>query len=73
MEPQIRAESLVEVAENLTTGDDSELTRLIQSGDVSRAVQLAQAAIVAVDDDKQTRPAAQDLLKEKRTKVTNSV
>lgn len=73
MEPQIRAESLVEVAENLTTGDDSELTRLIQSGDVSGAVQLAQAAIVAVDDDKQTRPAAQDRLKEKRTKVTNSV
>jgi len=56
------------VAANLTTGDESELNKLIQSGDVSRAVQLAKAAIVAVDDEK-SGPIGKDQLNEKRTKV----
>lgn len=42
--------------------------QLIQSGDVSRAVQLAKAAIVAVDDEK-SGPIGKDQLNEKRTKV----
>ena len=61
--------SVIDVASDLTTGDDSELNKLIQSGDVSRAFQLAKAAIVAVDDDKKTRPVSQDQLLEKRKKV----
>ena len=61
--------SVIDVASDLTTGDDSELNKLIQSGDVSRAFQLAKAAIVAVDDDKKTRPVSQDQLLEKRRKV----
>ena len=61
--------SVIDVASDLTTGDDSELNKLIQSGDVSRAFQLAKAAIVAVDDDKRTRPVSQDQLLEKRKKV----
>lgn len=56
-------------AVELTTGKESQLTKLIQSGDVSRAVQLAKAAIVAVDDDNKARPVAQDQLKEKRKAV----
>ena len=53
----------------LTTGNDSQLTKLIQSGDVSRAVQLANAAILAVDGDKKARPVTQERLKEKRKEV----
>lgn len=56
------------MAANLTTGDESELNKLIQSGDVSRAVQLAKAAIVAVDDEK-SGAIGKDQLNEKRTKV----
>ena len=56
-------------AVELTTGNESELTKLIQSGDVSRAVQLANAAILAVDQDKKARPVTQEWLKEKRRKV----
>jgi len=56
----------------LTTGNESELTKLIQSGDVSRAVQLANAAILAVDQDKKARPVAQERLKEKRKEVIHS-
>lgn len=57
-------------AVELTTGNESQLTKLIQSGDVSRAVQLAKAAIVAVDEDKKARPAVtQERLKEKRREV----
>lgn len=57
-------------AVELTTGNESQLTELIQSGDVSSAVQLAKAAIVAVDDDKKARPAVtQDQLTEKRKEV----
>ena len=53
----------------LTTGNESQLTELIQSGDVSRAVQLAKAAIVAVDEDNKARPVTQEQLKEKRREV----
>ena len=59
----------MERAVELTTGNESQLTKLIQSGDVSRAVQLAKAAIVAVDEDKQVQPVNQELLKEKRKEV----
>ena len=58
-------------AVELTTGRKSQLTKLIQSGDVSRAVQLAKAAILAVDEDKKARPVTQERLKEKRKEVTN--
>jgi len=69
LELQLKAEKLVERAVELTTGNESQLTKLIQSGDVSRAVQLAKAAIVAVDEDKQVQPVNQELLKEKRKEV----
>lgn len=59
----------MEHAVELTTGNESRLTKLIQSGDVSRAVQLAKAAIVAVDEDKKAQPVTQELLKEKRKEV----
>ena len=58
-------------AVELTTGNESQLTKLIQSGDVSRAVQLAKAAILAVDEDKKARPVTQERLKEKRKEVTD--
>ena len=53
----------------LTTGNESQLNKLIQSGDVSRALQLASAAILAVDKDKKAR--TQERLKEKRKEVIN--
>ena len=56
-------------AVRLTTGNRSQLTKLIQSGDVSHAVQLAKAAILAVDEDRKARPVTQERLKEKRRKV----
>ena len=56
-------------AVELTTGNESQLTKLIQSGDVSRAVQLAKAAILAVDEVKKTRPVGQERLKETRKEV----
>lgn len=70
LELQLKAEKLVEHAVELTTGSESQLTKLIQSGDVSRAVQLAEAVIVAVDEDKKAQPVTQELLKEKRKEVT---
>lgn len=66
MEPTDGEENLVNIATNLTTGENSELTKLIQSGDLSRAFQLATAAIVAVNDNTQT--VSQDL-KAKRIAV----
>ena len=66
---QLKAEKLVDRAVELTTGNQSQLTKLIQSGDVSRAVQLAKAAIVAVDVDKKALEVTQDQLKEKRKAV----
>jgi len=69
LELQLKAEKLVDRAVELTTGNESELTKLIQSGDVSRAVQLANAAILAVDKDKKARPVTQERLKEKRKEV----
>jgi len=71
LELQLKADKLVERAVELTTGNESQLTKLIQSGDVSRAVQLAKAAIVAVDEDKKVRPVTQGLLKEKRKEVSH--
>ena len=69
MEPNIDVTNLVDIAANLTTGDNSELNKLIQSGDLSRAVQLATAAIVAVDDTAQTQAASQEELTTKRIAV----
>lgn len=63
----------MEHAVELTTGNESRLTKLIQSGDVSRAVQLAKAAIVAVDEDKKAQPVTQELLKEKRKEVIENL
>ena len=56
-------------AVELTTGNESQLTKLIQSGDVSRAVQLAKAAILAVDEDKKALSVTRERLKEKRKEV----
>ena len=69
LEHQLKAEKLVEHVVELTTGNESQLTKLIQSGDVSRAVQLAKAAIVAVDEDKKAQPVTQELWEEKRKEV----
>ena len=69
VEPNIEEGSLVDIAANLTIGDNSELTKLIQSGDLSRAVQLATAAIAAVDVNTQTQTVSHDELTEKRTEV----
>lgn len=63
----------MDVVSNLTTGDGSELTSLIQSGDLSSAVQLATAAIAAVDVVAQTQNENQDDLTEKRIAVTFAV
>ena len=65
----MEAANLVEVVSNLTTGDRSKLTSLIQSGDLSSAVQLATAAIVTVDAPAQTRTENQDDLTKKRIEV----
>ena len=64
---QLKAERLVDHAVQLTTGNQSRLNKLLQSGDLSQAVQLAKAAIVAVDVDEKT---PQDKLKEKRKAVS---
>ena len=69
LELQFRAENLVDHVAELTTGNESQLTTLIQSGDMSRAAQLAKAAILAVDEDKKARPVTQESLKEKRKEV----
>lgn len=63
----------MDVVSNLTTGDGSELTSLIQSGDLSSAVQLATAAIAAVDVVAQIQTENQDDLTEKRIAVTFAV
>ena len=65
----MEAANLVDVVSNLTTGDRSELTSLIQSGDLSSAVQLGTAAIVAVDVAAQTRTENQHDLTKKRIAV----
>ena len=65
----MEAANLVDVVSNLTTGDRSELTSFIQSGDLSSAVQLATAAIVAVDVAAQIRTENQDDLTKKRIAV----
>ncbi|XP_022807270.1 polycystic kidney disease protein 1-like 2 [Stylophora pistillata] len=49
LEPSIEQANLSDIVQNLTTGDESELKYLIQSGDVSRALQLTAAAISVVD------------------------
>ena len=65
----MEAANLVDVVSNLTTGDRSELTSLVQSGDLSSAVQLATAAIVAVDVAAQARTESLDDLTKKRIAV----
>ena len=74
MEPNIEVGSLVDIAANLTTGGNSELTKLIQSGDLSRAVQLATAVIAAVDVDvdAQTQTVSHNEMTKKRTEVISS-
>ena len=69
MGPRIEAANLVDVVSNLTTGDGSKLTSLIQSGDLSSAFQLATAAIVAVDVPAQTQTEDQDDMTKKRIAV----
>ena len=54
-------------AVQLTTRKQSQFNKLLQSGDVSQALQLAKAAIVAVDVDEKI---PQDQLKEKRKAVS---
>ena len=54
-------------AVQLTTGNQSQLNKLLQSGDLSQAVQLAKAAIVAVDVDENI---LQNKLKEKKKGVS---
>ena len=54
-------------AVQLTTGNQSQLNKLLQSGDLSQAVQLAKAAIVAVDVDEKI---TQNKLKEKKKGVS---
>ena len=53
-------------AVQLTIGNQSQFNKLLESGDLSQAVQVAKAAIVAVDVDEKT---PQDKLKEKRKAV----
>ena len=72
MEPKVQTGSMVDLAANLTTGNNSELTQLIQSGDLSGAVQLATAAITAIDDDDAPQTVSLDELREKRIRVTFS-
>jgi len=69
LELQLKTKKLVDRVLELTTGNESQLTKLIQSGDVSRAVQLANAAILAVDEDRKAWPVTQERLKEKRKQV----
>ena len=54
-------------AVQLTTGNQSQLNKFLQSGDLSQAVQLAKAAIVAVDVDEKI---LQNKLKEKKKGVS---
>ena len=54
-------------AVQLTTGNQSQLNKFLQSGDLSQAVQLAKAAIVAVDVDEKI---PQNKLKEKKEGVS---
>ena len=53
-------------AVQLTIGNQSQFNKLLESGDLSQAVQVAKAAIVAVDVDEKI---PQDKLKEKRKAV----
>ena len=69
MEPRLEAANLVDVVLNLTTGDGSKLTSLIQSGDLSSAVQFATAAIAAVDAAALSGTENQDDKTEKRIAV----
>ena len=54
-------------AVQLATGNQSQLNKLLQSGDLPQAVQLAKAAIVAVDVDEKI---PQNKLKEKKKAVS---
>ena len=63
---QLNAEKLVDRAVQFTIGNQSQFNKLLESGDLSQAVQVAKAAIVAVDVDEKT---PQDKLKEKRKAV----
>ena len=63
---QLNAEKLVDRVVQLTIGNQSQFNKLLQSGDLSQAVQVAKAAILAVDVDEKI---PQDKLKEKRKVV----
>ena len=67
LQHQTKAKNLLDRAVQLTTGNQSQLNKLLQSGDVSQAVQLAKAAIVAIDVDEKI---PQDKLKETRKAVS---
>ena len=62
---QINTEKLLDRALQLTTGNQSQLNKLLQSGDMPQAVQLAKAVIAAVDEK-----IPQDQLKETRKAVS---
>lgn len=62
---QINTEKLLDRALQLTTGNQSQLNKLLQSGDMPQAVQLAKAVIAAVDEK-----IPQDQLKEMRKAVS---
>lgn len=62
---QIKTEKLLDRALQLTTGNQSQLNKLLQSGDMPQAVQLAKAVIAAVDEK-----IPQDQLKETRKAVS---
>lgn len=49
MQPSIEQANLLDIVKNLTSGNESELNYLIQSGDVTRALQLTAAAISVID------------------------
>ena len=62
---QINVEKLFNRAVRLAIGNRSQLSNLLQSGDLSQVVQPAKAAIVAVDEK-----IPQDKLKENRKAVS---
>ena len=62
---QINTEKLLDRALQLTTGNQSQLNKLLQSGDMPQAVQLAKAVIAAVDEK-----IPQDQLKETKKAVS---
>ena len=68
-EPEEETTNLVEFASMLTIGKESQLALLIQSGDLSRASQLASATIIAIDQRTGRYPRAREKFKKKLIEV----